>query len=198
MSKVHVNSERVINAAPQDVYAVLADYKKMRPRMLTDNFLDYKVEKGGHGDGTVVSYRLHAANRERPYKLRVDESVKNEVLTERDSNSSLVTTWALSPLRSGKQTKVRVSTEWEGAAGVGGFFERTFAPLGLRSIYASMLDSLAGLVKPSSPDPELSFVQGEERSPFANATGFLTILGVVVGFALIIRYIQKGQGVDNL
>jgi hypothetical protein len=36
-----------------------------------------------------------------------------------------------------------VATEWEGGSGVGGFFERTFAPMGLRSIYTEMLNRLA-------------------------------------------------------
>ena len=34
-------------------------------------------------------------------------------------------------------------TEWQGGRGVGGFFERTFAPVGLRRIYGEMLDRLA-------------------------------------------------------
>ncbi|GCE19936.1 hypothetical protein KDK_37360 [Dictyobacter kobayashii] len=44
--------------------------------MLTPNFIDYTVEKGGKGSGTVISYLLQAANRERAYRMRVDEAVK--------------------------------------------------------------------------------------------------------------------------
>ncbi len=149
MSQVFVKNERTIPANPEAVYAVLADYKEKRPLMLTPNFLDYKVESGGQGSGTVVSYRLRAANRERAYRMRVDEVVKGRELMERDRNSSLVTTWILSPQDDGRQTRVQVTTQWEGGSGVGGFFERTFAPVGLHRIYDQMLDMLTSLVTPA-------------------------------------------------
>lgn len=191
MSRIFVKKERVINAAPENVYAVLSDYKSQRPQMLTSNFLNYAVEKGGKGDGTVISYRLRAANRERPYKMSVGEPVKGEVITERDSDSSLVTTWALYPLQNGQQTKVRVSSEWEGGTGVGGFFERTFAPLGLRGIYGKMLDSLLALTGANATS--VTAVKGEEQSPASNAAAFLLIFGIVLGVAFGISLLQKGR-----
>src|SRR5690348_13881639 len=97
MSRVFVQSERVVNASPDVVYDVLADYKSKRPLILTPNFQQYTVEKGGKGTGTVVSYLLHAANRERQYRMRVEEAVKGKQLIERDNNSSLMTTWLLVP-----------------------------------------------------------------------------------------------------
>ncbi len=191
MSRIFVKKERVINAAPENVYAVLSDYKSRRPQMLTPNFLNYRVEKGGKGDGTVISYRLRAANRERAYEMRVNEPVKGEVITESDSGSSLVTTWALSPLNNGQQTKVRVSSEWEGGTGVRGFFERTFAPLGLRGIYGNMLDSLLTLTGASATS--VTAVQGEEGSPASNAAVSLLIFGIVIGVAYGISLLRKNQ-----
>ena len=38
---------------------------------------------------------------------------------------------------------VQISTAWEGAGGMGGFFERLFAPRVMRGIYAGQLDPLA-------------------------------------------------------
>src|SRR5690242_17403551 len=104
MSHIDVKSERVIHARPQDVYATLADYRK-RPQILTPHFLDYSVEQGGQGSGTVVSYRMRAAGRERPYRMRVEESEKGRVITERDTASSLVTTWTLVPVGDGQRTR---------------------------------------------------------------------------------------------
>jgi hypothetical protein len=37
---------------------------------------------------------------------------------------------------------VTVKTSWEGAGGVAGFFEKTFAPLGLRRIQSELLGNL--------------------------------------------------------
>src|SRR5579859_1210303 len=123
MSNITVSTERVIDASPAQIYDVLADYQNKRARMLTPNFIEYAVEKGGYGAGTVISYVLQAANRQRAYLMQVEEPVKGSVLTERDSHSSLVTTWVLSPI-SDQQTRVSVTSEWRGSQGVGGFFER--------------------------------------------------------------------------
>jgi hypothetical protein len=37
---------------------------------------------------------------------------------------------------------VRIHTSWDGASGIGGFFERTFAPKAMRRIYLDELDRL--------------------------------------------------------
>ena len=65
MSHIHVQTEQVVAARPEEVWAFLTDYRNKRPQILTNNFLNYTVEQGGTGAGTVISYRLHAANRER-------------------------------------------------------------------------------------------------------------------------------------
>jgi hypothetical protein len=61
-------------------------------------------------------------------------------MTESDTNSSLVTTWTVAPENG--VSRVRISTTWDGAGGVGGFFERLFAPRVMRSIYADELERL--------------------------------------------------------
>ncbi|GCE48771.1 uncharacterized protein YndB with AHSA1/START domain [Thermosporothrix hazakensis] len=147
MSQIIVSSERVYNARPEDIYEVLTDYKTKRPLILPPNYEDYKVVEGGKGEGTVVDYRFHAAQRERSYHISVNEVVKGKVLQEKDANSSFVTTWTLTPEGEGAQTRVSVASEWQGGEGVGGFFERTFAPLGLRRVYGQMLDMLGYVVQ---------------------------------------------------
>ncbi len=144
MSRIHVEAERVIAAPAADVYAFLADYTNQRPKILPpENYLNYRVEQGGKGAGTVVAYTFSAARRQRPYRLRVDEPAKGTVLTERDLNSSLVNTWTVTVQDGNGQSRVRLATEWEGSGGVGGFFERTFAPGGLRRVYDDVLARLA-------------------------------------------------------
>jgi hypothetical protein len=103
------------------------------------------VDAGGQGAGTTVHYRLRAGGRERPYTMTVSEPAKGRVLSERDTRSSLVTIWSLTPLDDGRQTRVQVATEWEGGRGIGGFFERTFAPGVLRRLYADELNRLASV-----------------------------------------------------
>jgi uncharacterized protein YndB with AHSA1/START domain len=139
--QIHVDLERMIPAPPARVHAALADYHG-RARFLPANYLDYKVEEAGQGGGTVVSYRLRAARRERRYRMEVAEPTPGVTLVERDRDSSLVTTWILNPTASGTATDLKLSTVWEASGGVGGFFERTFAPRGLRRIHSELLDRL--------------------------------------------------------
>ncbi len=142
MGHIHVQTEQVVNARPEEVYAFLKDYTR-RPQILTENYLNYKVEQGGSGAGTVVTYRLHAANRERGYQMQVSEPTQGQALKESDAGSSLVTTWTLLPAENNQKTRVQLTSDWEGGKGIGGFFEKTFAPLGLRRIYTEILGKLA-------------------------------------------------------
>jgi hypothetical protein len=142
---VQVRKERVISATPEVVYNFLADYSR-RPMILPPNYIDYHIEQGGFGAGTVIAYRLEAAGRERPYSIRVEEPAPG-TLVERDINSSLVTIWQLLPMGNGRYTKVVLTTQWEGSSGTGGFFERTFAPMGLGRVHDTTLDLLTGIVQ---------------------------------------------------
>ncbi len=144
MSRIHVEAERLLNARADQVYSILADYRTRHPSILPpQNFLDYTVESGGQGAGTIVRFRMHAGGRDRLYRMEVSEPDPGRVLRERDTTSSLVTTFTMTPVGDGAQTSVRIATEWESARGIGGFFERTFAPGVIRSIYVQELGMLA-------------------------------------------------------
>ena len=144
MGQVVAQTERVIATSPQRVRAFLSDYRNNRPRILPpEYFEDYRVEQGGDGAGTVISYRLRAGGRERAYRMRVEESAEDGQLLERDTESSLVTTWTLTPAESGERTLVSLASRWEGAGGIGGVFERLFAPRALRRIYDEVLRRLS-------------------------------------------------------
>ena len=51
-----------------------------------------------------------------------------------------MTNYTVAPAGTG--STVTVKTSWQGAGGIGGFFEKTFAPLGLRKIQAQVLENL--------------------------------------------------------
>ncbi|GAA2620229.1 SRPBCC family protein [Actinomadura fulvescens] len=140
MGKVTATAEKTLTANPGKVVAALSDYTGVRSRMLTEHFSEYEVREGGQGEGTVVHWRL-AATSKRVRDCLVSVSVPGEhTLVERDANSSMVTTWTVAP--EGTGSRVRVETTWDGAGGVGGFFERRFAPAGLRRIYEGQLAKL--------------------------------------------------------
>ena len=140
MATVTARASKVIDAPPERVLEFLRDYREARPRILPDNYSAYRVEQGGHGNGTVIGYHFAAGGRERDYRLAVEED--GDGLFERDQLSSFVSRWTVAPDGAGAQ--VTLESSWQGAGGIGGVFERTFAPLGLRRIYGEMLDKLAG------------------------------------------------------
>ena len=61
-------------------------------------------------------------------------------MIEKDGNSTLVSNWTVAPAGTG--STVNLKTSWNGAGGVKGFFEKTFAPLGLRKIQDEVLANL--------------------------------------------------------
>lgn len=142
MAIVTASASKVLDAPPERVVEFLRDYREARPRILTENYTAYRVEQGGHGQGTVIGYHFAAGGRERDYRLAVEDDGGD--LLERDQLSSFVSRWTVEPDGAGAQVTVEAS--WQGASGIGGLFERTFAPLGLRRIYSQMLDKLAAAV----------------------------------------------------
>lgn len=140
MGQVTATAERVIEAAAADVTAALADYGSVRPRILTEHFSDYRVEPDGR-----VHWMLAATSKRVRDQLVAVDAPDATTLVERDANSSMVTTWTVVSEGTHRST-VRVTSTWNGASGVGGFFERTFAPKGLRRIYDGVLANLDGAV----------------------------------------------------
>jgi len=140
MATVRAMAQVQVGAPADRVYAILADYRQHHPRILPPAFSDWQVEQGGVGAGTVVRFRVKAGGRSRLYRVRVDEPQPGRVLTETDLESSLVTTFTVVP--DGVASRVRIETVWQGAGGIGGFFERVFAPRVLRRLYADELTRL--------------------------------------------------------
>ena len=141
MSEVVATTERSLPAPADRVRAALADYAGTRPRILPEQFSDYRVESGGSGAGTRARWRFAATSkRVRDQDVEVSEPDAT-TLVETDRNSSMVTRWTVRPAGDAACT-VAVRTSWNGAGGIGGFFERTFAPKGLRRVYDTLLERL--------------------------------------------------------
>lgn len=139
MGQVSASSTVLINAAPDAVLAAVADYQTVRPKILSSHYSGYQVLQGGQGAGTVATWKLQATKkRVREVKANVD--VAGHAVIEKDANSTMVTNYTVAPAGTG--STVTVKTSWQGAGGIGGFFEKTFAPLGLRKIQAEVLENL--------------------------------------------------------
>lgn len=144
MARVVAKDSLTLSAPPDRVLEFLRDYRESRPRILTSNWSAYRVEQGGHGEGTVYGYHFTAGGRERDYRMHVSERAGR--LEEQDQGSSFVSTWSVEPAPGG--SLVTIESSWEGAGGIGGFFEARFAPRGLQRIYRQVLAALASEVGP--------------------------------------------------
>ena len=139
MGQVSAASTTLINAEPEATLAAVADYEKVRPKILSSQYSEYRVVQGGQGAGTVAKWKLQAT-KSRVRDVQVDVDVAGHTVLEKDANSSMVTTWTVAP--AGPGCSVTVRTTWNGAGGVAGFFEKTFAPLGLKKIQGEVLANL--------------------------------------------------------
>ena len=149
MAPIVVSAEGTVDAPAERVYRYIADMREHHPHFLPPAFSDFQVESGGVGAGTVTRFRLTAGGRTREYRTKVAEPEPGRVLTESDTGSSSVTTFTVSP--QGAASLVRISTTWDGAGGIGGLFERMFAPRVLRAIYADELKRLDAYARERHP-----------------------------------------------
>ena len=129
-----------MNAPADKVYGYIADMRGHHPHFLPPAFSDFQVESGGVGAGTITRFKVTAGGRSREYRMTVAEPEPGRVLTESDTGSTLVTKTTVTP--QGDASRVEISTTWQGAGGIGGFFERIFAPRALRGIYEDELRRL--------------------------------------------------------
>src|ERR1700761_9337795 len=136
MGVIQVNAERTVSAPADQVFGYIRDMN-VHPKFLPPAFSDFHVESGGVGTGTVT-FKVTAGGRTRGYRMTVRES---------DNNSSLITKFTVTPQEGaggagGAASHVEISTSWQGAGGIGGFFERTFAPRAMKAIYEDELQRL--------------------------------------------------------
>jgi len=139
MGQVSAASTILINVEPEATLAAVADYQKTRPKILSAQYSEYEVLQGGQGAGTVAKWKLQATE-SRVRDVQVDVDVAGHTVIEKDANSSMVINWTVAP--AGPGSSVTVKTTWTGAGGVKGFFEKTFAPLGLKRIQSQVLTNL--------------------------------------------------------
>jgi hypothetical protein len=142
---ISVSAEHKVSAPAPTVYGYIADYRVHHPKFLPPAFSGWEVESGGVGAGTIVRFALTAGGRTRQNRQEIAEPEPGRVLTESDTGSSSVTTFTVTP--DGDYCTVQITCRWNGAGGVGGFFERLFAPPTLRRILADELTRLDAYAK---------------------------------------------------
>jgi hypothetical protein len=136
-----VSDDRVVSAPADEVFRKLADYREHHPKILPPAFSDFRVEEGGVGAGTIISFKVKLGGRTKSYRERVTEPEPGRVLTETDIATGSSTTFTVTP-EGELQTRVGISTSFPASGGVQGWLEKMFAPRMLRKLYADELQRL--------------------------------------------------------
>ena len=143
MAQIRVAASADVDAPPQKVYAILADYQNEHPQILPDrHFSDFTVERGGKGAGTLIRFQMHVLGQSRTIRAEVSEPEPGRVLAETDLDTGAVTRFTVEPTDGGQAASVTIVTEWN-RSGIMGFVERLTAPPLLRRIYDEELRNLA-------------------------------------------------------
>lgn len=141
----------IIQANPDIVWDILTDYRNGHPRILPpEAFSDLRVEAGGRGEGTIITFTFHRPGFSRVMRARVSAPEPGRTLVESQIDGSGVTTFTLTPIEGGRHTEVHIITEFKGYAGVvGALFRLLMTPVGLsaRGVYLDELRRLNGLAQ---------------------------------------------------
>ena len=127
----------VVTASADLLYQIVADYNTHHPAILPAAFSNLKVEQGGIGDGTVISFDLKMGGRKRAMRARISEP-RPGVLEETDLEFGAITSFEIT--QEVDASRVVIRTGFPSAPGIQGWFERRFAPGMLRKLYEQELE----------------------------------------------------------
>jgi len=137
------SASALIQAPPQDLYAIIADYQHSHPQILPKPpFVSLTVEQGGMGAGTVFRAEMRVMGQLQSFRAVVTEPEPGRVLIE-TTDTGYVTTFTVEPRANNTQAYVTIATEISGRAGVLGALERWFVARLLRPVYVKELAQLA-------------------------------------------------------
>ena len=147
MPHIRATATAVIDAPPQIVYGILADYRESHPQILPKKyFLSVDVERGGIGEGTVIVVRMRMFGSTRSSRMEVTEPRPGSILVETDLERGLQTIFTVDGIEGGKRSTVTIATEWA-TPGVKGMIEQMLAPSALQKVYDEELHNLAAMAR---------------------------------------------------
>lgn len=143
MSSIQVETSHVIDARPEDIYAVISDYRVGHPAILPKPyFSELTIEQGGQGAGTVIRFHVTIWGQTLPYHQRVSEPEPGRVLRETDIETGQYSQFTLEPLNGGQQTRVTIFSESPASPGLRGFLERMTQPSIVGRLFKQELQNL--------------------------------------------------------
>ena len=113
MNTIQTTAVALVDATPEQVYAVLCDYQTHHPNILPKQFFThYEVENGGQGAGTLFRATVTVMGVHNHFHMAVSEPQPGQVIAESDLANGTVTTFAVVPAQNGAQTQITIATTW--------------------------------------------------------------------------------------
>jgi len=138
-----VTASAHIDAPPDRVYGIIADYHTGHPSILPKPFRNLVIEHGGVGAGTIIRFDVHAYGTVTKCRAIVTEPEPGRVLVETNVEpTESITTFTVVPGANGG-TQVTFVTESQSRKGIAGALERWMSTRFLRKLYAEELRLLA-------------------------------------------------------
>ncbi|RMF80675.1 MAG: SRPBCC family protein, partial [Chloroflexi bacterium] len=142
---------QIINAPPETVYAVIADYEVAHPAVLPKPYFEQMiVEEGGYGAGTQLRLLMKFFGRRYEVRQIVSEPEPGRVIVEQDVDSPQVTRFTFEPVNDGTQTRLTIASDFP-AQGIAGLLARLTQPPIIRYIYRKELNNIEAYVRDKQP-----------------------------------------------
>ena len=135
-----VAAERRIEAPAAHVYRIIADFNEHHAKFLPPAFRDLRVERGGVGAGTVITFDIVNGASVRHFRSHVTEPEPGRVLVEEDPGNGTRTTFSVTP--DGTGALVRIDSEYRVPNGLLGFLAGLLTQPVLRRLLAEELARL--------------------------------------------------------
>ena len=136
-----------VDAPPDVVYRLIADYRNGHPRIVPPKyFSNLIVEEGGYGAGTRFHIDMTVLGRTQRMHAVVTEPQPGRLLVERDVDRGLVTAFEVVPSADGACT-VTFTTDIPDKGGVAGAIERFLTKRILPKVYREELSLLEAVAR---------------------------------------------------
>ena len=144
MGTITVAESAIIDASPQAVYEVIADYRVGHAAILPKPYFEeMTVVKGGRGAGTELRLRMKVFGQTIHYHQIVSEPEPGRVIEEREIGTDQVTTFTFDPVDDGQRTRVTITSLFPVEPGIKGILQRLTQPPVTRRLYRQELQNLA-------------------------------------------------------
>lgn len=152
MSTVRAEQTAIIDARPETVYNIIADYEVGHRAILPQPYFEeMTIVKGGRGAGTELRLRIVAFGQTYHYHQIVSEPEPGRVILEKDLDSEQSTRFIIDPVNGGEKTRITIASEFPAQPGFAGIIQRLVQIPFSRRLFKQELQNLNDYVKQTAP-----------------------------------------------